>query len=522
MDILKIDEIAKKLGIKDIIPYGNYKAKINYSGDLKGKLIIVSAINPTPFGEGKTTVSISLCDALNSLSKSCILSLREPSLGPVFGFKGGAIGGGMSKIVPEEDINLHFTGDFHAITTANNLLSAVIDNHIYFGNSLGFDKVLHKRCIDINDRQLRCVKTNLREDNFQITAASEIMSIMALSKDLDDLKERLGNITVGLTKDKKLIKAKELNITGAMASLLKDALLPNLVQTKYQNPAIVHTGPFANISLGCSSIKATNTSLSLSDYVIEEAGFGADLGLEKFIDIKCRLGLNPYGVVLVATIRSLKYHGLLPIDEINEVSLDCLDKGLNNLYKHIDTIKNVYNLDVVVAINKFDTDNDIEIEYLKNKLDENNIKYSLVTSFNDGVIGAVDLANKVINFNYNEFNYAYDLTDSIKDKIYKVATKVYKASEVIYKKEALEKINNLDLEFKNYPICISKTQYSLSSDKDNLLCASPYNIEVTDIIVNSGAKFIVVMTNNVITLPGLSKNSNYENIDVIDNKIIGI
>ena len=536
---MNIMDVAKKIGICDyIIPYGKYKAKISIDDicdkKIKSKLILVTAINPTPMGEGKTTVSISLSDALNKLGKKSILALREPSLGPVFGIKGGAAGGGYAQVIPMEDINLHFNGDFHAITSANNLLCSLIDNHIYFGNELGIDKVTFKRCLDLNDRQLRVINTGLsgesrivpRVDGFDITAASEIMAILCLSRNIDDLKRRLGNIVIGYNKDGKEVTARDLKAEGAMAVLLHDAILPNLVQTLEGNPAIIHGGPFANIAHGCNSVIATNTAMKLGDYTVTEAGFGADLGAEKFLDIKCRMNdLNPDAVVLVATIRSLKYHGGMDKNDITKEDIHYLDIGMKNLYKHIDNLRNVYGLNVVVAINRFDSDTDKEISYLSKKLDEKNVSYALTTGFRDGSDGSLLLAEKVIieANKKNNFSYSYDINDDIKTKIFKVANKIYGASDVIYDNKALEEIKNLeDNGHGNLPICIAKTQYSLSDDPNNLTGDNEYDIHVKEVILKAGAEFIVVLTGKIMTMPGLPKNPNSERIDIKDGIIEGI
>ena len=536
---MNIMDVAKKIGICDyVIPYGKYKAKISIDDicdkKIKSKLILVTAINPTPMGEGKTTVSISLSDALNKLGKKSILALREPSLGPVFGIKGGAAGGGYAQVIPMEDINLHFNGDFHAITSANNLLCSLIDNHIYFGNELGIDKVTFKRCLDLNDRQLRVINTGLsgesrivpRVDGFDITAASEIMAILCLSRNIDDLKRRLGNIVIGYNKDGKEVTARDLKAEGAMAVLLHDAILPNLVQTLEGNPAIIHGGPFANIAHGCNSVIATNTAMKLGDYTVTEAGFGADLGAEKFLDIKCRTNdLNPDAVVLVATIRSLKYHGGMDKNDITKEDIHYLDIGMKNLYKHIDNLRNVYGLNVVVAINRFDSDTDKEISYLSKKLDEKNVSYALTTGFRDGSDGSLLLAEKVmVEANKkNNFSYSYDINDDIKTKIFKVANKIYGASDVIYDNKALEEIKNLeDNGHGNLPICIAKTQYSLSDDPNNLTGDNEYDIHVKEVILKAGAEFIVVLTGKIMTMPGLPKNPNSERIDIKDGIIEGI
>lgn len=536
---MNIMDVAKKIGICDyIIPYGKYKAKISIDDicdkKIKSKLILVTAINPTPMGEGKTTVSISLSDALNKLGKKSILALREPSLGPVFGIKGGAAGGGYAQVIPMEDINLHFNGDFHAITSANNLLCSLIDNHIYFGNELGIDKVTFKRCLDLNDRQLRVINTGLsgesrivpRVDGFDITAASEIMAILCLSRNINDLKRRLGNIVIGYNKDGKEVTARDLKAEGAMAVLLHDAILPNLVQTLEGNPAIIHGGPFANIAHGCNSVIATNTAMKLGDYTVTEAGFGADLGAEKFLDIKCRMNdLNPDAVVLVATIRSLKYHGGMDKNDITKEDIHYLDIGMKNLYKHIDNLRNVYGLNVVVAINRFDSDTDSEISYLSKKLDEKNVSYALTTGFKDGSDGSLLLAEKVMAEanKKNNFSYSYDINDDIKTKIFKVANKIYGASDVIYDNKALEEIKNLeDNGHGNLPICIAKTQYSLSDDPNNLTGDNEYDIHVKEVILKAGAEFIVVLTGKIMTMPGLPKNPNSERIDIKDGIIEGI
>lgn len=536
---MNIMDVAKKIGICDyIIPYGKYKAKISIDDicdkKIKSKLILVTAINPTPMGEGKTTVSISLSDALNKLGKKSILALREPSLGPVFGIKGGAAGGGYAQVIPMEDINLHFNGDFHAITSANNLLCSLIDNHIYFGNELGIDKVTFKRCLDLNDRQLRVINTGLsgesrivpRVDGFDITAASEIMAILCLSRNIDDLKRRLGNIVIGYNKDGKEVTARDLKAEGAMAVLLHDAILPNLVQTLEGNPAIIHGGPFANIAHGCNSVIATNTAMKLGDYTVTEAGFGADLGAEKFLDIKCRMDdLNPDAVVLVATIRSLKYHGGMDKNDITKEDIHYLDIGMKNLYKHIDNLRNVYGLNVVVAINRFDSDTDKEISYLSKKLDEKNVSYALTTGFKDGSDGSLLLAEKVMAEanKKNNFSYSYDINDDIKTKIFKVANKIYGAFDVIYDNKALEEIKNLeDNGHGNLPICIAKTQYSLSDDPNNLTGDNEYDIHVKEVILKAGAEFIVVLTGKIMTMPGLPKNPNSERIDIKDGIIEGI
>ena len=539
----KIDEIANKLGIneEELEQYGKYKAKINLKikerlqNKPNGKLILVTAINPTPLGEGKTTMAIGLADGLQKIGKKSVLALREPSLGPVFGIKGGATGGGHSQIAPMEDINLHFTGDIHAITSANNLLSAMIDNHIYFGNELGFDRVTWKRCVDLNDRQLRKVETGLsgekniapREDGFDISVASEIMAIFCLATDIKDLKRRIGNIIVGYNKENKPITAKDLKADGALTVLLKDAINPNLVQTLEHTPAIVHGGPFANIAHGCNSIIATKLALKLGDYVVTEAGFGADLGAEKFLDIKCRKAeIKPDAVVCVATIKALKYHGGMPKEEIQNENIEALEKGIQNLLKHIDNLKNKFGLNVIVAINKYTYDTEKEIEYLKNKLNEYGIDLSLVESWEKGGEGAVDLANKIVELTQKDskLNYIYNLDESIKDKINDIATKIYGATGVNYSTEAEERIKQIEeLGFGKLPVCIAKTQYSLSDDPKNLECLEPFKINVQDIILKAGAEFIVVITGKIMTMPGLPRVPAAEKIDIDeDGNIVGI
>ena len=539
----KISEIAEKIGIEEeeLEPYGRYKAKISLKAfdrlkeKKNGKLILVTAINPTPLGEGKTTISIGLADGLKEIGKKSILALREPSLGPVFGIKGGATGGGYSQIAPMEEINLHFTGDIHAITSANNLLSAMIDNHIYFGNELGFDRVTWKRCVDLNDRQLRKVETGLsgeknivpREDGFDISVASEIMAIFCLATDIGDLKRRIGNIIVGYTKENKPITARDLKADGALTVLLKDAINPNLVQTLEHTPAIVHGGPFANIAHGCNSIIATKMALKLGDYVVTEAGFGADLGAEKFLNIKCRkAGIKPDAVVCVATIKALKYHGGMSKEEIQNESIEALEKGFGNLLRHVDNLKNKFGLNVIVAINKYNHDTEKEIEFLKNKLQENGIELSLVESWGKGGKGATDLAEKIVKLTENEtkLKYAYDLNESIKEKINDVATKIYGAEEVEYSEEAEEEIARIEkMGYSNLPVCIAKTQYSFSDDAKKLECIEPFKIHVKEINLKAGAEFIVVITAKIMTMPGLPKVPAAEQIDLDENgNIVGI
>ena len=539
----KIDKVSEKLGIleEELETYGKYKAKISLDTfkrlkDKKdGKLILVTAINPTPLGEGKTTMAIGLADGLQRIGKKSVLALREPSLGPVFGIKGGATGGGYSQVAPMEDINLHFTGDIHAITSANNLLSAIIDNHIYFGNELGFDRVTWRRCVDLNDRQLRKVETGLsgeknvvpREDGFDISVASEIMAIFCLAIDLEDLKRRIGNIIVGYTKDDKPITARDLKAEGAMTVLLKDALNPNLVQTLEHTPAIIHGGPFANIAHGCNSIIATKMALKLGDYVITEAGFGADLGAEKFLDIKCRKAeIKSDAVVCVATIKALKYHGGMPKDEIKNENIEALERGFNNLLRHVDNLKNKYGLNVIVAINKYTHDTEREIEFLRNKLKEYDIELSLVESWEKGGEGATDLAEKIVKLTEknSKLNYAYNLNKSIKEKINDVATKIYGAEGVEFSQEAEEMISRIEkMGYGNLPVCIAKTQYSFSDDPKNLECTEPFKIHVKEIILKSGAEFVVAITGKIMTMPGLPRVPAAEQIDLdADGNIVGI
>jgi len=539
----KIVDVAKKVDIDEeyIEQYGKYKAKISdkvyekIRNNKDGKLILVTAMSPTPLGEGKTTISIAVADGLQKIGKKSILALREPSLGPVFGIKGGATGGGKVQIAPMEDINLHFTGDIHAMTSANNLLSAMIDNHIYFGNELGFDRVVWKRCMDLNDRQLRQVNTGLsgeskivpREDKFDITVASEIMAIVCLSENLEDLKTRLGNIIIGYTKNEEPIYAKQLKAEGAMAVLLKDAIKPNLVQTLEHTPAIVHGGPFANIAHGCNSIIATRMALKLSDYVITEAGFGADLGAEKFLDIKCRKsGLKPDAVVLVATIKAIKYHGGVEKENIQEENIEGIENGLDNLYRHIDNLKNKFGLNVIVALNRYTSDTEKEIEFLRNKLEEKGVELSLVEGWAKGGEGAIDIANKIVKLveNPKELKFTYDDKDSIKQKIFKVSTKIYGAQDVEYSEEANKEIEKIEkLGYGKLPVCIAKTQYSFSDDPKNLECNDSYNIHVRNVELKSGAGFIVVLAGKIMTMPGLPKVPAAESIDIDEKEnIVGI
>ena len=538
-----INKIAEKCGLQDeeIEQYGKFKAKINQNAferlknNKDGKLILVTAMNPTTMGEGKTTVSIAIADGLNKINKNAVLALREPSLGPVFGMKGGATGGGKVQVAPMEDINLHFTGDLHAITSANNLLAAMIDNHIYFGNELKIKKVTWKRCLDLNDRQLRKVETGLsgekrtvpREDGFDITVASEIMAILCLSKDLKDLRRRLGNIIIGYNEEDKPVYAKDLKADGAMTVLLKEAINPNLVQSLEHTPCLIHGGPFANIAHGCNSIRATQLALKLGDYVVTEAGFGSDLGAEKFLDIKCRkTGLVPNVVVIVATIKALKYHGGALKDKIFEANEEALENGMENLLKHVHNIKDEYGLNVIVALNKYNTDTEEEIEYVRNSLNKKNIDVSLVEGWAKGGEGATDIAEKIVDLanKKSEFRFIYEDKDSIKTKIEKVATKVYGASKVEFLEDALINIDKIEkLGKSDFPICIAKTQYSLSADEKNLQCKEPFEITVRDVALKNGAEFVVVYSGKILTMPGLPKIPAAENIYLDENEnIVGI
>ena len=539
----KITKIAEEIGISEekLELYGKYKAKI--SNDVKekiknkkdGKLVLVTAMSPTPLGEGKTTISISIADGLRQIGEKAILALREPSLGPVFGIKGGATGGGYAQVAPMEDINLHFTGDIHAITSANNLLSALIDNHIYHGNELQFEKVVWKRCLDLNDRQLRVVNTGLsgeskivpREDKFDITVASEVMAILCLATDLTDLKQKLGNILIGYNKKQEPIYAKDLKAEGSMAVLLKDAMKPNLVQTLEHTPAIVHGGPFANIAHGCNSIIATKMAMKLADYCITEAGFGADLGAEKFLDIKCRkANIKPDAVVCVATIKAIKYHGGAPKDTIKEENMECLASGMDNLYRHINNLKDKFGLNVIVAINKYNTDTDKEIKYVEEELAKRNIPSSVVESWAKGGKGAVDIAKKLVELCKKEedFKFIYDLNDSVIEKINKVAMNVYGANKVNYSEEAIININQIVKNgYGNLPVCIAKTQYSFSDDAKNVECKTPFEFNIRDVELKAGAGFIVVLAGKIMTMPGLPKVPAAEKIDINENgELIGI
>ena len=531
----KITKIAKALGIssRSMTLYGDYKAKLNlkkFNKQTKQKLVLVTAINPTSAGIGKTTVSIGLADALKKLNKSVCLALREPSLGPVFGIKGGATGGGHSQVIPMEDINLHFTGDFHAITSANNLLCALIDNHLFQGNELNIDenKVLFHRCMDMNDRALRRVvvsnskKEVTRDETFTITAASEIMAIMCLSKDIKDLKTRLGNIIVALNKKGKPVYAKDLKAQDSMAILLKDALKPNLVQTLEQTPAIVHLGPFANIAHGCNSIVATNASMSLSDYTITEAGFGADLGAEKFLDVKCRIAnLKPNAVVLVATIQALKLHGGVDKTNLKEENVEAVKLGAGNLIRHIEIIKNVYHLPLVVTLNKYSSDSQKEVAAVKEMVSKLDVEFAINDAWALGGEGAIDLANKVLSLcekDNSNFSYAYETNDSIEEKLQKIVTKVYGANGYILTDKAKESLANIKkLKLEDYCVVIAKTQYSLSDNQKLIGAPTNFDITITDLEIRNGAKFIVAIAGNMMLMPGLSKTPASTNMH-IDNK----
>ena len=517
-------EIAKELGIENNIElYGNKKAKIQFNKirkEEKGKVILVTAINPTPYGEGKTTVSIGLNDALRMLQKNSIAVLREPSLGPVFGVKGGATGGGYAQVIPMEDINLHFTGDFHAITSANNLISAAIENHLYFGNEKRIDKqrISFRRCLDVNDRALRKVFLNEREETFNITAASEIMSILCLSTDFTDLKRRLSNILLAYDVDGSPIYTKDLKLEGALATILKDAIKPNLVQSLEQNPVIIHGGPFANIAHGCNSIIATKLGRKLSDYVITEAGFGSDLGAEKFLDIKCRTAhLAPDAIIIVATTKALKHHGGANKDNL-ENNVEMLKKGLSNLEVHIENMLQ-YTNNVIVTLNQYTTDTQEEIEAIQTYVESKNIPFTISNSYSQGGKGSLELAQKVIETTNQEHSFTLLYPDqiSIFDKVETIAKKIYHANHIEYSTKAKEKIQKMiDLGYTNYPVCIAKTQYSISDNSALLGYPKDYTITVTDANIYTGAEFIVIYLGSIMTMPGLSKHPNYEKITIND------
>ena len=543
-EMMPIEDVASKLGLtrNDIELYGNYKAKIDYGKfagkENKAKLILVTAITPTPAGEGKTTTVVGLGDALNRIGKRTIIALREPSLGPVFGVKGGAAGGGYAQVVPMEDINLHFTGDFHAIGAANNLLAAMIDNHIFQGNELGIDvrKITWKRCVDMNDRQLRNIVCGIgsrvngmpREDGFDITVASEIMAILCLSSDITDLKERLSKIIIGYTRDDKPVTAGQLNAQGAMAALLKDAIKPNLVQTLEHNPAIVHGGPFANIAHGCNSITATKLALKLGDYVVTEAGFGADLGAEKFLDIQCRkAGIRPDAVVIVATVKALKMHGGVPKNALGPKNLEALEKGIPNLLKHIENITKVFGLPAVVAINRFPTDDEEELKLIETKCRELGVNVALSEVWGKGGAGGEELAKEVVRLaeeGKNDFRFVYDDDMSLEEKINAIVTKVYGGDGVDFTPAARKEMEKLEgLGFGGLPVCMAKTQYSLSDDPSKMGRPEGFRVTVRNMKVSAGAGFVVVLTGDVMTMPGLPKVPAAVNVDVDENgKIKGL
>ena len=538
-----ISRIAARAGLQedDIEYYGKYKAKIDLSVMKRekedGKLVLVTAITPTPAGEGKTTTTIGLADGMKRLNKNVVVALREPSLGPVFGIKGGAAGGGYAQVVPMEDINLHFTGDFHAIGAANNLLCAMLDNHIFQGNALNIDpeKIVLRRCVDMNDRQLRNIEDGLgggkngvpRKDGFDITVASEVMAILCLASSLTDLKARLSRIVVGYTYEGAPVTAGDLKAAGAMTALLKDALKPNLVQTLEGTPALVHGGPFANIAHGCNSVIATKTALKLADYVITEAGFGADLGAEKFLDIKCRAaGLRPSAVVIVATVRALKMHGGLLKEELKEENLQALEKGLPNLLRHVSNIRNVYGLPAVVAVNRFPTDTDAEIALVIRKCRELGVNTVLSDVWAKGGEGGEELAREVVRLceEENAFRFCYDEKAPVKEKIERIVTRIYGGKDVAYTPEAEEEIARLSaLGFGQLPVCMAKTQYSFSDDAKKLGAPEGFTVTVRTVKVSAGAGFLVVLTGNILTMPGLPKVPAAENIDVTeDGRIVGL
>ena len=543
--MLPITEIAKTAGVdeKYLEQYGKYKAKVDYNilRDMadkpNGKLVLVTAINPTPAGEGKTTTTVGLADGMRRIGKNVLVALREPSLGPVFGVKGGAAGGGYAQVVPMEDINLHFTGDFHAIGAANNLLAAMLDNHIYQGNALNIDprQIVWRRCVDMNDRQLRFVvdglggKTNgmPREDGYDITVASEVMAVLCLASDVNDLKERLARLVVAYTRDGKPVTAGDLHAQGAMAALLKDALKPNLVQTLEHTPAFVHGGPFANIAHGCNSVTATKVALKLSDYTITEAGFGADLGAEKFLDIKCRMaGLKPSCVVLVATARALKYNGGVPKAETGKENLEALEKGLPNLLQHVSNITNVYKLPCVVAINRFPTDTEAELKLIEDKCRELGVNVALSEVWGKGGEGGIELAKEVIRLceQPNDFTFSYELDLPIKEKIEAIVKKIYHGDGVTFTANAEKQIKTLtELGYDKMPICMAKTQYSFSDDQTKLGAPRGFTVTVRNVKVSAGAGFLVALTGEIMTMPGLPKVPAAERIDVDENgKITGL
>ena len=542
-EMLPIFEVAKRAGIpEDLLePYGRYKAKLDARAladkPLRGKLVLVTAINPTPAGEGKTTTSVGLADALSSLGQSAMLALREPSLGPVFGVKGGAAGGGYAQVVPMEDINLHFTGDFHAIGAANNLCAAMLDNHIKQGNSLNIDprRVVWKRCVDMNDRQLRNVVDGLggiadgmpRQDGFDITVASEVMAVFCLASGIKDLKERLGRMVIAYTYDRKPVTVSDIHAEGAMTALLKDAIQPNLVQTLEHTPALVHGGPFANIAHGCNTVEATKTALRLADYVVTEAGFGADLGAEKFLDIKCRAtGLAPSAVVLVATVRALKYNGGVAKADLNQQNVEALKEGIPNLLRHVDNIQTVYGLPVVVAINAFPTDTSEELALVEEECKKRGVNVVLSEVWAKGGKGGQALAEEVMRLCQTEskLTFAYDVKESLKQKITDIATKIYHADGVEFAPSAAKQLQQLEeLGFGELPICMAKTQYSFTDDQTKLGAPENFKITVREVRVSAGAGFVVCLTGSIMTMPGLPKVPAAEHIDVLDDgRIVGL
>ena len=542
-EMLPIFEVAKRAGIpEDLLePYGRYKAKLDARAladkPLRGKLVLVTAINPTPAGEGKTTTSVGLADALTSLGQSAMLALREPSLGPVFGVKGGAAGGGYAQVVPMEDINLHFTGDFHAIGAANNLCAAMLDNHIKQGNSLNIDprRVVWKRCVDMNDRQLRNVVDGLggiadgmpRQDGFDITVASEVMAVFCLASGIKDLKERLGRMVIAYTYDRKPVTVSDIHAEGAMTALLKDAIQPNLVQTLEHTPALVHGGPFANIAHGCNTVEATKTALRLADYVVTEAGFGADLGAEKFLDIKCRAtGLAPSAVVLVATVRALKYNGGVAKADLNQQNVEALKEGIPNLLRHVDNIQTVYGLPVVVAINAFPTDTAEELALVEEEGKKRGVNVVLSEVWAKGGKGGQALAEEVMRLCQTEsqLTFAYDVKESLKQKITNIATKIYHADGVEFAPSAAKQLQQLEeLGFGELPICMAKTQYSFTDDQTKLGAPENFKITVREVCVSAGAGFVVCLTGSIMTMPGLPKVPAAEHIDVLDDgRIVGL
>lgn len=542
-EMLPIFEVAKRAGIPENLlePYGRYKAKLDARAladkPLRGKLVLVTAINPTPAGEGKTTTSVGLADALTSLGQSAMLALREPSLGPVFGVKGGAAGGGYAQVVPMEDINLHFTGDFHAIGAANNLCAAMLDNHIKQGNSLNIDprRVVWKRCVDMNDRQLRNVVDGLggiadgmpRQDGFDITVASEVMAVFCLASGIKDLKERLGRMVIAYTYDRKPVTVSDIHAEGAMTALLKDAIQPNLVQTLEHTPALVHGGPFANIAHGCNTVEATKTALRLADYVVTEAGFGADLGAEKFLDIKCRAtGLAPSAVVLVATVRALKYNGGVAKADLNQQNVEALKEGIPNLLRHVDNIQTVYGLPVVVAINAFPTDTAEELALVEEECKKRGVNVVLSEVWAIGGKGGQALAEEVMRLCQTEskLTFAYDVKESLKQKITDIATKIYHADGVEFAPSAAKQLQQLEeLGFGELPICMAKTQYSFTDDQTKLGAPENFKITVREVRVSAGAGFVVCLTGSIMTMPGLPKVPAAEHIDVLDDgRIVGL